>query len=508
MTEQPSLNPIRLAGMRMLTAIYWINVPVLLLAGRAIGSPDSHMVAFWGALLSVIPSLIWLRRDMSGPARMAMAMTAMAFPALYIFLLRVHPWQMDMHMAFFAAMAALTMLLDRRALLVAAGVTLLHHLILNYVQPHWVFSTVSDLPRVLLHGMLVIMQTAMLWWVVTRLTALIEGHTAEQARSETLRIEADEAKARAERALVELGQARAEADRQREAEAARRAAEAADRRRTIADSLETRLGAVISELGQFSQQLSHSKEKLFHLMQRTTERSTELRAAHDRAKGQVRAVATDTERLAQSIHEVGASADHARRNAHQGAVATRALSPEVGTLTGTVDSASAIVAMISEIAAQSRTLSFNAGIEAARNGNDARGFAVVAAEMKTLATQTAQATRQIDNCLEDIRKAAASVSGAIDVAARSVETIDNSAATIAEEVSAQVEATSEIASAAEEMERQIVKAAEQAEALSGALIEAHVAMEQTDVAVGALSSQSVELQRAVGTMLSELRMAA
>ena len=508
MISTDPLQAIRLSGARMLMFVFWLNVPALFLVASLAGSPDALFAALAAAGLALLPTLAVLRHDVGPPARMAMAVTTMAFPALYVFLLRDHPWQMDMHMTFFAALAVLTSLLDRRALLAAAGATAVHHLILNYIHPAWVFSSATDLPRVLLHALVVVLQTGMLLWIVAQLDQMIRAQSAEKACSDGLRIIADDAKARAESALAALEQAQIAADRQRMAEeSARRAEEAANRRRLVADALEARLGAVVGDLGQLSRQLSTSKQWLFDLLDRTTARSADLRAAHAKAEGDVRAVAQDTERLAVSINEVGSSAGRTRQSAHQGAVATRALTPEVKALATTVDAASTIVALISEIAAQSRTLSFNAGIEAARTHGDARGFAVVASEMKSLATQTAQATRQIDQYLEDIRLAACSVSGAIDVAARSAETMDSSAATIADEVAEQIRATSEIAAATEEMARHIANAAAQAEALSGALVEAQGAMDQTDSAASALSSRSEELQDTVRTVLRELRAA-
>ncbi|WP_230461471.1 methyl-accepting chemotaxis protein [Sphingobium sp. CAP-1] len=502
------LQNIRLAGARMLMCVFWLNLPLLFVVAKLAGVPDAPMVALAAALLAVLPTIAVIRRDVGPANRLAMAVTTMAFPALYVYLLRDHEWQMDMHMAFFAALAVLTALLDRRALLAAAGVTAVHHLILNYVHPAWVFSSTTDLSRVLLHALVVILQTAMLLWIVDRLTQFIAAQASEKTRSDALRIEADEAKARAEDALVQLEKAQIAADRQRAVEeTARRAAEAADRRRLVADALEARLGAVVADLGQLSLQLSNSKSWLFDLLDRTAARSDELRAAHARAEGDVRAVAKDTERLACSINEVGSSAGHTRSSAHQGAIATRALTPEVKALSVTVDAASTIVALISDIAAQSRTLSFNAGIEAARNGSDTRGFAVVASEMKNLASQTAQATRQIDAYLEDIRAAARGVSGAIDIAARSVETIDLSASRIVDEVGDQIRATGEIALATEEMARHIASAAVQAEALSAALAEAQNAMGQTDAAASALSTRSEELQDTVRNVLKELRAA-
>ncbi|MFZ2997123.1 methyl-accepting chemotaxis protein [Sphingobium sp.] len=508
MTTPDPLQAIRLSGARMLMLVFWLNVPALFVTATLIGSPDALLATLFAAALALLPTLSVLRHDVTAPARMALAVTTMAFPALYIFLLRDHPWQMDMHMAFFAALAALTALLDRPALLAAAAVTAVHHLILNYAHPEWVFPSGGDLPRVLFHATILILQTATLLWIVARLDQMIRAQAAEKACSDALRVVADEAKGRAEAALVALEKAQVVADRQRVVEeAARRAEEATDRRRLVADALEARLGAVVSDLGQLARQLSTSKQWLFDLLDRTTARSDELRAAHVRARGDVRAVAQDTERLATSIGEVGSSAGRTRQSAHQGAEATRALTPEVQALATTVDAASTIVALISQIAGQSRTLSFNAGIEAARSQGDARGFAVVASEMKSLSTQTADATRQIDRYLDDIRRAAASVSSAIEIAARSAETIDFSAAAIADEVADQIRATGEIAAATEEMACHIANAAAQADALSAALVEAQGAMDQTDSVASALASRSEALQETVRSVLQELRVA-
>lgn len=503
-----SLRAMRRAGARMLVLLFWLNIAVLGLVAMGRDVADAFAAPLVAALLALIPTAMVLRGDVSPSARMTLALTAMAFPALHVFLLRGHIWQMDLHMAFFAALAMLTALLDRRALLVAAGATAVHHLALAYLQPGWVFADAGNLPRVFLHALIVLLQTVMLLWIIDQLTQLIRAQAQARIVSEQLRGEADDAKGRAEEALAALEKAQIAADRQRAVEeTARRAEEAAERRRLVADALEARLGAVVGDLGQLSRQLSTSKQWLFSLLDRTTSQSAELRAAHARAEGDVRAVAHDTERLAASINHVGSSAARTRESAHGGAVAARALNPEVKALSTTVDAASSIVALISSIAAQSRTLSFNAGIEATRSNADTRGFAVVASEMKSLASQTAQATRQIDAYLEDIRQAARSVSEAIDIAARSAETADASAATIADQVAEQIRATSEIAAATEEMARHIADAAAQAEALSGALTEAHDAMGRTDTAAGALSSRSVELQDTVRKVLQELRAA-
>lgn len=64
-----------------------------------------------------------------------------------------------------------------------------------------------------------------------------------------------------------------------------------------------------------------------------------------------------------------------------------------------------IIASVNEIAEQSKLLALNASIEAAKAGEHGRGFAVVALEIRTLAEQSKQATKQVRSILSEIQKA-------------------------------------------------------------------------------------------------------
>lgn len=237
-------------------------------------------------------------------------------------------------------------------------------------------------------------------------------------------------------------------------------------------------------------------------------------------------VATAMNEMTASVQEVArtaSSAAEAARNADNEAKAGKKVvlqtMQSIDSLAGEVEKAAqtissleadinnigAIIDVIRGITEQTNLLALNAAIEAARAGEHGRGFAVVADEVRTLASRTQASTHQIEEMIERLqigaREAVKVMNDSREKARNSVEMAESAGAALdtitamistMDEMSAQISsAANEQSSVAEDINRGIVEISQIAD---------HTAegAQETSTAVDTLSGLSAQLQEASG----------
>src|SRR3981189_3485090 len=113
--------------------------------------------------------------------RLIFAVAVMGGGSGFAFQLGGHPWQIDMHMYFFAALAGLVAYCDYRPILAGTAAVALHHLVLNFLLPAAIYPGGADFGRVVLHAVILLIAAGRLVWLSVTLSHLFEN-SAEKNR--------------------------------------------------------------------------------------------------------------------------------------------------------------------------------------------------------------------------------------------------------------------------------------------------------------------------------------
>jgi methyl-accepting chemotaxis protein len=179
--------------------------------------------------------------------------------------------------------------------------------------------------------------------------------------------------------------------------------------------------------------------------ERTSNEMTAAASEAEQSSQNLTTVAAATEQLTSTVVEIARRADDAAKAAHDAVNEAQTTATTVQRLESAAAQISEVVSLIDSIAGRTNLLALNATIEAARAGEAGKGFAIVAGEVKQLATQTAAATRQIGTQITAMQSATMAAVDAVKGVTTAIGRVSEVASAIAAAAEEQDAATREIA---------------------------------------------------------------
>lgn len=164
-----------------------------------------------------------------------------------------------------------------------------------------------------------------------------------------------------------------------------------------------------------AQQLASTSQDSLSQLQEQQAQTNQLATAMNQMAASIKEVANNSELASEATVKSNTAADSGQRTVSTTISAINELATEVTSASGTIEnlqnevgSISGVLDVIISIAEQTNLLALNAAIEAARAGEHGRGFAVVADEVRTLASRTQDSTDEIRSMIERLQTGAQS----------------------------------------------------------------------------------------------------
>jgi len=183
------------------------------------------------------------------------------------------------------------------------------------------------------------------------------------------------------------------------------------------DTMATKLNDLVGGLRSNSDDLHIQSNSVASDADSSLGKSHQQQGEIEQVVAAIEEIAVTAKSSAQQIEEIAGSVSVANKDANLGAALVKEMSSDITELNTQLkassesikrvsqqsDNIQSVTKMIDEIAEQTNLLALNAAIEAARAGEQGRGFAVVADEVRTLAARTQDSVKEVVGIMEQLR---------------------------------------------------------------------------------------------------------
>ena len=273
-------------------------------------------------------------------------------------------------------------------------------------------------------------------------------------------------------------------------------------------------------------QVAQSTEHIASATEEISSSATQSSQSAETQKDQTNQVATAMQEMSSTVLQVSENSNKAAESARQAgeiakgggkivsqtveviqglATSTRDTATKIQELGKSSDQIGQIIGVIDDIADQTNLLALNAAIEAARAGEQGRGFAVVADEVRKLAERTTQATKEIAKMIKTIQEETQRAVEAMESGTKNVEDGVSSATKAGEALQDIIHASEQvgemivhIATAATEQSSATEQVNSNMEQIAKLVQESAIGAQQSAKACADLSNLALDMQALVG----------
>jgi methyl-accepting chemotaxis protein len=262
----------------------------------------------------------------------------------------------------------------------------------------------------------------------------------------------------------------------------------------MTEKFDSSVAGFVDGLAYSTQAMGEVANELKELADNGQANAISLGASTDNAMQNVNSVASASEEMLASIHEINSQIAHSSALSKEAVDQTRKAGTSINELKVLSGKIGEIIGLIQNVAGQTNLLALNATIEAARAGEAGKGFAVVASEVKALAAQTGKAT-------EEIERQISAIQAATETSVKMIENVNGTIVKVSEIASSIAAAVEEQSAAMAEIVRNTQSAAQRTSEVSASVAKVAQSSEATQNSAANISAATNEL----GTQAEELR---